>query len=185
MKIVPKSFRSMVVAVAGIVACCFTASAQTVIFSDNYKGADGDLDSASLVDRTSGLDASGVLPQSTSAQQTIAGGKLQLVCRGGAKSGTSGGMHFGTIGSPGTLWDWSSGAGGSAITKAGGMSVSFNFWPRGPTRPTVTERTGNCSPSPPPTPPASCSKIAAWWRFGTPVSLPPATLSPPRVSATR
>jgi hypothetical protein len=117
----------MVVAVAGIVACCFTASAQTVIFSDNYKGADGDLDSASLVDRTSGLDASGVLPQSTSAQQTIAGGKLQLVCRGGAKSGTSGGMHFGTIGSPGTLWDWSSGAGGSAITKAGGMSVSFNW----------------------------------------------------------
>ena len=112
---------------AGLIAGCVSANAQTLIFSDNYNVANGNLDSATLAGRTNGVDAYGVLPQSAAIEQTINGNQLQLVAPGGDGTGDSGCMRFDSISSHGTLWDWSSGAGGTAITSAGGMTVSFNW----------------------------------------------------------
>jgi len=118
---------------AGLVAGCLSASATTVIFSDNYNVANGNLDTASLSGRTNGVDASGVLPQSTSVEQQISGDQLELLPGGGDASGDSSCMRFDTITNHSKLWDWSSGTGGSDITGAGGMTVSFNWTARNTT----------------------------------------------------
>jgi hypothetical protein len=115
------------VVAAGAMLGGLSASAQTVIFSDNYNVANGNLDTASLAGRTNGVDASGVLPQSDTIEQSILGDKLKLVSPGGDGTGDSGCMRFDSISNHSTLWDWSSGAGGAAITTAGGMTVSFNW----------------------------------------------------------
>jgi len=109
-----------------------SAQAQTVIYDDNFTTANGNLDSASL-SRLSGVDGqvgSGFpSPQSGGSQQLISGNQLSLTLGGGA---TTSEMRFGiqgvtATGASPTLFDWSSGAGGSAITSAGGMNISFNW----------------------------------------------------------
>jgi hypothetical protein len=112
---------------AGLVAGCLSASANTVIFSDNYNVANGNLDTASLSGRTNGVDASGVLPQSTTVEQQISGDQLELLPGGGDGTGDSSCMRFDNITNHSELWDWSSGTGGSDITAAGGMTVAFNW----------------------------------------------------------
>ena len=127
MKINPQSSLPGLVAAGLILAGSWQARAQTVIFSDNYNVANGNLDTASLAGRTNGVDAGHVLPQSSAVEQLISGDQLELVSPGGDGTGDSGAMRFDTIGKTGTLWDWSSGTGGSDITAAGGMTVSFNW----------------------------------------------------------
>jgi hypothetical protein len=113
---------------AGLIAIgALPAIGQTVIFSDNYNTANGSLDTASLSGRTNGVDCGGVLPQSTTIEQGISGDKLELYPGGGDGTGDSGAMRFDTLSNHSTLWDWSSGTGGSDITTAGGMTVSFNW----------------------------------------------------------
>jgi len=116
---------NLAIACAGLLLP-LAASAQTNIFTDNYNVANGNLDTASLAGRTNGL-AGGVLPQSTTVEQGISGNALKLYPGGGDGTGKSGAMRFDTIGHTTNLWDWSSGAGGTAITNAGGMSISFNW----------------------------------------------------------
>jgi hypothetical protein len=124
---IPRPCLSVVAAAGLLLAGLATAGAQTVIFSDNYNVANGNLDTASLAGRTNGVSAGGVLPQSAAVEQKISGDELQLVAPGGDGTGDSGAMRFDTIGNTSKLWDWSSGTGGSDITTAGGMTVSFNW----------------------------------------------------------
>jgi hypothetical protein len=114
-------------AVAGlIVASGLSASAQSVIYSDTFAGSAQNLDSAPTTG-ISGIDNT-ALPQSAAIAQTINGsGGLNLVSSSVNGTGGSGYVRFGTIGSPSTIYDWSSGAGGSAITAAGGMVISFDW----------------------------------------------------------
>lgn len=110
------------IAAGVMIASCPLAQAQTVIFADNYNVANGNLDPASLSGRTSGLDSGSVLPQSGGIEQTISGNQLRLSWPASFQAGE---MRFDTIGSPSTLFDWSTGAGGLAMTSAGGMTISF------------------------------------------------------------
>ena len=97
------------VVTASVLAGCLSASATTVIFSDNYNVANGNLDTASLSGRTNGIDAYGVIPQSTTIEQQISGDQLELIPGGGDGTGDSACMRFDTI------------------TNAGGMTVTFNW----------------------------------------------------------
>lgn len=127
MKAIPPS-RPFTLAAAGLfLAGSLAASAQTVIFSDNYNVANGNLDTASLAGRTNGVAAGSVLPQSDAVEQLISGDKLELVSPGGDGTGSSGAMRFDTIGHSSTLYDWSSGTAGTDITSAGGLTVTFNW----------------------------------------------------------
>jgi hypothetical protein len=116
------------VAVGGL-----TASAQTLIYSDNFNTANGGLDSASLARRIGGLDAGLIEPHSGGSVAAISGNQLNFTLSGGA---TTSEMRFDNTGSSGgsapNLFDWSAGAGGSAITAAGGFTVSF-LWTAGDT----------------------------------------------------
>jgi hypothetical protein len=107
------------------------ASAQTLIYEDTFPGSAQNLDGAPTTG-ISGLNggAGGALPQSAAAEQTINGsGQLQLTSPGGYGSGDSGYMRFDTIGSSSTLYNWASSPGASAITAAGGFTVSFGWAP--------------------------------------------------------
>jgi len=115
------------VVTASVLAGCLSASATTVIFSDNYNVANGNLDTASLSGRTNGIDAYGVIPQSTTIEQQISGDQLELIPGGGDGTGDSACMRFDTITNHAKLWDWSNNPGGAAITNAGGMTVTFNW----------------------------------------------------------
>jgi len=115
------------VAAVGLIAGVWSVPAETLIFSDNFHVADGDLDSASMANRTSGMNASAIQWLSTPVPQTIVSNRLQLMCKGEEGTGASGGVRFVAAGDPATQWDWSSGAAGDAIIKAGGMSVSFQW----------------------------------------------------------
>ncbi len=115
----------IVAAVAGlIVAGGWSATAQTVIFSDTFAGS-GNLDSSSTAG-ISGVDNT-ALPQSAAIEHTVGSGNLQLLTPGGSGSGDSGYIRFGTIGSPSTLYNWAASPGASAITSAGGFVVSFDW----------------------------------------------------------
>ena len=122
------NFRCVVAAgVFLIVAASGVAHAEMVIFADNFHADDGDFDAASLSNRISGLDASHIVPQSAVIPQAIAANQLQLVAPGADGSGGTAGLRFTTAEDKSTLWDWSSGDGGPAIIKAGGMRISFNW----------------------------------------------------------
>jgi hypothetical protein len=115
--------------VAGLVIAGGSASAQTVIWSDNFSGSAQNLDGAPTAG-ISGINGgtSGALPQSAAIEHTINGsGQLQLQTPGGNGTGDSGYIRFGTIGSSTSLYDWATSPGASAITSAGGMSISFNW----------------------------------------------------------
>ena len=111
-----------------IIAGGLSVSAQTVIWSDTFPGSSGSsLDSASTAG-ISGEDGggTGALPKSAAVVQTLSGsGGVNLITT--STSGGSGWVRFDTIGSPSTLYDWSTSPGATDITAAGGMSVSFNW----------------------------------------------------------
>jgi hypothetical protein len=70
-----------------------------VIYSDNFNAPDtANFDSASLVGRTSGLDAANVLPQSGGSEQAISSGQLNLTLNNESIQSE---MRFDTIGSSG------------------------------------------------------------------------------------
>jgi hypothetical protein len=111
-----------------MVASGLSAQAQTVIYSDSFAGTAQNLDGAPTTG-IGGVDggASGAQPQSAAIEQTINGsGGLQLVTPS-TSDGDSGYVRFGTIGSTSTLYDWAASPGASAITAAGGMTISFNW----------------------------------------------------------
>jgi len=113
-----------------VIASSLTVGAQTVIYSDNFNVANtANFDTASLSGRLSGLNASAVVPQSGGYEEAISGNQMLIYgLDGGATgSGLSTEMRFGNASTPSSLFDWSSGAGGAAITAAGGMTVSFNW----------------------------------------------------------
>jgi hypothetical protein len=111
-----------------IVIAGVSASAQTTIYFDPFNGS-GNLDLATTAGIT-GVDsgAGGALPQNDTYVQTI-DGFGDLVLNGGGTSGETGGVQFGTVGSPTTLYNWAASPGASAITAAGGMVVSFQWTP--------------------------------------------------------
>ncbi len=116
------------IAVGVIVASGLPAGAQTVIYSDTFAGTAQNLDGAPTTG-ISGVDggASGAQPQSAAIEQTINGsGGLQLVTPA-TSGGDSGYVRFGTIGSTSTLYNWAASPGASAITAAGGVTISFNW----------------------------------------------------------
>ena len=127
MKKIPIPYLRWLGAAGFLFAGSLFVSGATVIFSDNYNVPNGKLDTASLFGRTNGVDCGGVLPQSDDIEQYISGDELKLIPLGGDGTGDSGAMRFDTIGKSTTLWDWSSGTGGSDITSAGGMSITFNW----------------------------------------------------------
>jgi hypothetical protein len=114
-----------------IIAGGLSASAQTVVWSDNFPGSAGNLDTASTSGIT-GVDGGtgGALPQSAAVESTINGsGQLDLLSPGGSGSGDSGYIRFDTVGSSSSLYNWAASPAASAITAAGGFSVSFNWTP--------------------------------------------------------
>ena len=118
-----------------LIAGGLSASAQTVIWSDNFPGSAQNLDTAPTTG-ISGINggAGGALPQSAAIEHTLDGsGNLQLLTPGGSGSGDSGYIRFGTVGSPSSLYDWAASPGASAITAAGGMSISFLWTPNNST----------------------------------------------------
>ena len=119
-----------------IIAGGLSASAQTVIYSDTFAGSAQNLDGAPTTG-ISGADggASGAQPQSAAIEQTINGsGGLNLITPS-TSGGDSGYIRFGTIGATSTLYDFAASPGASAITAAGGMSISFDW--------TATDTTGS------------------------------------------
>jgi hypothetical protein len=129
----PSLMRAAVAVAAGFVlASGLSASAQTLLYQDNFNTADGAIPGD--LSRLTGLNASQVTPQSGGSGQLISGNQLSLTLAGGA---TTSEMRFGVTGNANTgaapnLFDWSSGAGGTAITAAGGFTVSF-LWTAGDT----------------------------------------------------
>jgi hypothetical protein len=110
---------------------CLSSGAQTLIYSDTFPGAAGNLDSAPTTG-ISGLDggSSGALPQSAAVESTISGSsQLVIATPGDDGSGDNGYIRFDTIGSSSTLYNWAASPGASAITSAGGMTVSFLWTP--------------------------------------------------------
>jgi hypothetical protein len=111
-----------------IIAGGLSVSAQTVIWSDTFPGSSGSsMDSGSTAG-ISGVDggAGGALPQSGAIVQQLNGsGGVNLLTP--STSGGSGWIRFDTIGSSSTLYNWAASPGASAITAAGGMSISFNW----------------------------------------------------------
>jgi len=108
---------------------CLPSAHATVVYEDVFSGTAQNLDTAPT-SGISGLNGgiSGALPQSAAVESTIDGaGNLDLQTPGGDGSGDSGYIRFDTIGSPGTLYDWAASPAASAITAAGGMTVSFNW----------------------------------------------------------
>jgi len=125
MKKLPILFIPCVAAAGLVVISGLSASAQTVVFSDNFNAANtSTFDSAPLTGRLSGLDASLVYGQSGGVEMGILNNQLQL-------NGQRGEIRFNNSGQTGStapnLFDWSTGAGGAAITAAGGMTISFNL----------------------------------------------------------
>ena len=109
-----------------VIAGGLSAQAQTLLYSDNFDVPDtGNFNASSQAGRHAGLLAGNILPQSGGIQLTISGGQLNLLT---PAAGTSTGrMRLENSGSLGTKWDFGSGAGGAAITTAGGMSVAFDW----------------------------------------------------------
>jgi len=125
MKKLPVPFIPCAAAAGLMLASGLSSSAQTVVFSDNFNTANtSSFDSAPLTGRLSGLDASLVYGQSGGVEMGILNDQLQLV-------GQRGEIRFNNAGQTGAtapnLFDWSTGAGGTAITAAGGMTISFNL----------------------------------------------------------
>jgi hypothetical protein len=127
MKQIPKPYIQCAVVAGCILAGAWSAGAQTLLFSDNYNVANGNLDTASLSGRTNGVSAGNILPQSTTVEQTISGNQLLLTTPGFDGTGDSGAMRFDKITSKTNLFDWSSGTGGAAVTNAGGLSITYNW----------------------------------------------------------
>lgn len=115
-------------AVAGfLLAAGVSGNAQTVIYSDNFQTPDtSSFDSAPLAGRLSGVDASLVYGQSGGAELSISGNQLSMPATYSYVE-----MRFNNTGQTGgsgtNLFDWSTGSGGTAITAAGGMNVSFTI----------------------------------------------------------
>lgn len=112
-----------------------SATAQTVIWSDNWPtttpGVSQNLDTAPTTGIT-GVNGGtgGALPQSAAIEHTVNGsGQLQLLSPGGNGSGDSGYIRFDTVGNSSTLYNWAASPAASAITTAGGFTVSFNWVP--------------------------------------------------------
>jgi hypothetical protein len=121
------AFTSCAVATGLIMVGGFSGPAQTLIYSDTFPGS-GNLDSSPTTG-ISGMDggASGALPQSAAIESTVGSGQLQLLTPGGNGTGDNGYIRFDTIGSSSTLYNWATSPGASAITAAGGMTVSFDW----------------------------------------------------------
>ena len=101
------------------------SQAQTTIYSDNFNVANtANFDSASLSGRLSGTLASAVAPKSGGIELTISGNALNLLA---ATAGTADGRMRFQVPSSSSIYDWSSGAAGAAMTASGGMVVSFNW----------------------------------------------------------
>jgi hypothetical protein len=120
------------VAAGLVLTSALSASAQTLLYQDNFNTANGGLPGD--LSRLTGLNASQITPQSGGSGEVISGNQLSLTLDGGASTSE---MRFGVTGNPNTgaapnLFDWSSGAGGAAILAAGGFTVSFN-WTAGDT----------------------------------------------------
>jgi len=118
------TFARVIVAMA-FLALASISQAQTTIYADNFNVANtGNFDNASLVGRLSGTLASAVAPKSGGIELTIGNNALNLLAvTAGSNDGR---MRFQVAGSS-SLYDWSSGAAGAAITASGGMVVSFNW----------------------------------------------------------
>jgi len=115
-----------IVATLFVSAGLSSASGQTLIYKDTFPGTAQNLDGAPTTG-ISGLDggASGALPQSQVVENNIDGAGNVII---EGPSGANGAIvRFDTIGSASTLYDWAASPGGSAITAAGGMTVSFNW----------------------------------------------------------
>lgn len=102
------------------------ARSQTVVWSDNFPGSAGNLDSASTSGIT-GLNggSGGAQPQSAAIESTISGtGSLNLLTPA-TSGGDNGYIRFDTVGATSTLYNWATSPGASAITSSGGMIVSL------------------------------------------------------------
>lgn len=106
------------------------ASAAVVIFSDNFNRANGNLDTTPGAGELGGLLSSNVVMRSQSLEQLISGDQLDMQSNGSNTAAVRfNNVNGGLGGSPPDLWNFASGAAGTAITAAGGMIISFNWTP--------------------------------------------------------
>lgn len=90
-----------------------------VLFSDTFDRANGPLDTTPLsVGEVGGSLASAITVESEQTEQYIVGGQLQMQY----------GQPYSSI-RFNNQYDWSTSSAASAITAAGGMSISFNWTP--------------------------------------------------------
>ncbi len=98
-----------------------SASAQTVLWSDNWNAANGNFDNATT---PTGLFGSSIVPESTGNELTINNNTLQIQ----DPYTDAPGIRFQNTSSYGNgLVDWSAGSLGSTILAAGGFNISFTF----------------------------------------------------------
>jgi len=117
-------FTACAFAAGFLIASSFSASAQTVIYTDNFDIADtNSLDASIQTGRHTGLLAAEVMGRSGGVQHTISSSQLNLLRAGGS----DGRMRFTPVTNAAVRWNWSEGAPGAQILADGGMKISFDW----------------------------------------------------------